>query len=58
MIIDTNDDRRLEAVKTPTGLLYMEIMGPHGSEETILLTAQEVRGLQEFLIEEFGEVYD
>jgi len=54
----TSDDRQLQLFKTADDRLFLELESPHGAVETIVLDREEIRRVQSFLNERFGEVYD
>jgi hypothetical protein len=49
MIIDTDDDRRLEVIRCQGNRLFMCIEDQHGSQETIILDLSEARQLHFYL---------
>lgn len=55
MIIDTDDSRRLEVEATIDQRLFMMIEGVYGECETIILDKAQVRELQSYLDNTFGE---
>lgn len=56
MIIDTNDDRRIEVVYTLDNRLFIAIDGVHGTQETIILDVEQAIQLQSYLTESIGEM--
>lgn len=56
MIIDTNDDRRIEVVHTLDNRLFIAVDGQHGSQETIMLDMEQATQLQSYLTEAIGEM--
>ena len=49
MIIDTQDDRRLEVIRCPGDRLFLCIEDQYGSQETIILDKEQTELLQSFL---------
>lgn len=56
MIIDTQDDRRIEIVHTLDNRLFIAVDGVHGSQETIMLDMEQAIRLQSYLTESIGEM--
>lgn len=56
MIIDTNDDRRLEVIRCPNSRLFLCIEDQHGSQETIILDKDQATRLQSYITEAVGEM--
>lgn len=56
MIINTSDDRRLEAIHLDSSnRLFICIEDPHGGQETIILDTEQAEVLHSFLSIYFGE---
>lgn len=56
MIIDTEDDRRIEVVHTLDNRLFIAVDGIYGSQETIMLDIEQTAKLQSYLTEAIGEM--
>lgn len=56
MIIDTNDDRRMEVIACTGNRIFFCIEDQHGSQETIILDMEQATQLQSYLTEAIGEM--